>query len=138
MTSKAKRPVRQKITREEIVNELLDALSTVRVGYPYFGVDQTIRRALRYIREQEPALLPVHTEVIGARLSMPTCRPTWSYIPTTCPEDVRGARYFGRILDADLNSLAECVHSHGTKKSAQSCADKMFVQKYNLKLPFER
>ena len=53
MASKATRPAWKKIKREEIVNELLNVLSMVNVGYPYFGVPQTIRRTLRYIREQE-------------------------------------------------------------------------------------
>lgn len=47
-----KRKIR-KIVREELLDELRDALSTVRIGYPYYCVPRTIQRAIRYIREQQ-------------------------------------------------------------------------------------
>ena len=78
--------------------------------------------------------------IIDARPPRPTTRPTWT--GDTTITDIKSGktrvRYAGCIIDADLNRLAECDHNHRTRESAQSCADKMFVQKYNLKLPFER
>lgn len=49
----AKKQPPRKIAREDILNELLDVLSTVQIGYPWYGVPRTIRRAIRYVREQK-------------------------------------------------------------------------------------
>jgi predicted urease superfamily metal-dependent hydrolase len=48
---RAKRtPVSAAEARRDLIGDLLAAVAVVNVGYPYFNVPRTLRRALKYVR----------------------------------------------------------------------------------------